>query len=68
VKFKMIWVHKHFFQSKIVLDILKGVEDVDKAKEKEEIDLEEEVVTASTGQPIDRMKQTSQSITLTMTI
>jgi hypothetical protein len=64
----MIWVHKHFFQSKIVLDILKGVEDVDKAKEKEEIDLEEEVVTASTGQPIDRMKQTSQSITLTMTI
>ena len=68
MKFKMIWVHKHFFQSKIVLDILKGVEDVDKAKEKEEIDLEEEVVTASTGQPIDRMKQTSQSITLTMTI
>ena len=68
MKFKMIWVHKHFFQSKIVLDILKGVEDVDKAKEEEEIDLEEEVVTASTGQPIDRMKQTSQSITLTMTI
>jgi len=68
VKFKMIWVHKHFFQSKMVLDILKGVEDVDKAKEEEEIDLEEEVMTASTGQPIDRMKQTSRSITLTMTI
>jgi len=68
VKFKMIWVHKHFFQSKMVLDILKGVEDVDKAKKEEEIDLEEEVMTASTGQPIDRMKQTSRSITLTMTI
>jgi len=64
----MIWVHKHFFQSKMVLDILKGVEDVDKAKKEEEIDLEEEVMTASTGQPIDRMKQTSRSITLTMTI
>ena len=64
----MIWVHKHFFQSKMVLDILKGVEDLDKTKEKEDIDLKEEVVTASTGQPIDRMKQTSRSITLTMTI
>jgi len=52
----------------MILDILKGVEDVDKAKEEEEIDLEEEVVTTSTGQPIDRMKQTGQLITLTRTI
>jgi hypothetical protein len=43
----------------MVLDILKGVEDLDKTKEKEDIDLKEEVVTASTGQPIDRMKETS---------
>jgi hypothetical protein len=42
----------------MVLDILKGVEDLDKTKEKEDIDLKEEVVTASTGQPIDRMKET----------
>jgi len=42
----------------MVLDILKGVEDLDKTKEKEDIDLKEEVVTASTGQPIDHMKET----------
>jgi len=29
-------VHKHFFQSKMILDVHKGVEDVDKPKEEEE--------------------------------
>jgi len=43
-------VHKHFFQSKMILDISKGVKNIDKEKEDEEkTDLEEEVVTASTG-------------------
>jgi hypothetical protein len=38
MRFKRMWVHEHFFQSKMVLDILKGVEDLDKTKENEEID------------------------------
>jgi len=45
------------FQSKMVLDIHKGVEDVDKIKK--EADLENEVMTASTGQSVDHIKQTS---------
>ena len=45
-----MWVYKHFFQSKMVLDIFKGVEDVDKIEEeKQEADLKEEAETASTG-------------------
>jgi hypothetical protein len=37
----------------MVLDISKGVEDVDKAKEeKEEADLKEKVVAALIGQPV----------------
>jgi hypothetical protein len=58
MKFKKIWVHKHFFQSKMVLNILKGVKDVDKV-EKDEVatDLEEKALTASTGQLVDHIKQ-----------
>jgi hypothetical protein len=35
MRFKRMWVHKHLFQSKIVLDIYMGVEDMDKAKKEE---------------------------------
>jgi len=33
MRFKRMWVYKHFFQNNMVLDILKGVENMDKAKE-----------------------------------
>ena len=69
MRFKRIRVYKHFFQSKIVLDIHKGVEDMYKAKKDEErADLKEKIVVASTSQSVDRLKQTDQPITLTMTI
>ena len=50
ITFKKMWVYKHSFQkrSKMVLDIRKDIEDVDKAKENKEVtDLEEDVETAS---------------------
>jgi hypothetical protein len=69
MRFKRIWVNKYFFQSKMVLDIHKGVEDMYKAKKDEEgADLEDEVVAASTGQSVHRVKQTDRPITLTMAI
>jgi hypothetical protein len=34
MRLKRTWVHKHFFQSKIVLDILNKVEDMDKTNKK----------------------------------
>jgi len=44
----------------MVLKISIGVEDVDKEnEEEEEANLEKKVVTASTGQLVDHMKQTS---------
>ena len=53
----------------MVLDIYKGVEDVDKTKKEEEkADLEEEVVIASTSQPINRIKQISRPVTLIVAI
>jgi hypothetical protein len=53
----------------MVLDIFKGVEDVDKAKEeKEKADLEEKVMAVLIGQPVNRMKQIDRPITLTMAI
>jgi len=52
-----VWVHMHFFQSKIVLDIHKGVEDMNKAKKEEEkANLEEEVMVALIGQLVDHIK------------
>ena len=64
-----MWVYKHFFQSKMVLDIFKGVEDVDKIEEeKQEADLKEEAETASTGQLVDYMKQPSRPITMIVAI
>jgi len=58
--FKNTWVHKHSFQNtiqkrgKMVLDIPKQVEGVDKVKEDEEkTDLKENVEAASTCQPVD---------------
>ena len=58
MKFKKMWVHKHFFQSKMVLNILTGVKEMDK-EEEDEVDtyLEEKALTALTGPPVDRMKQ-----------
>jgi hypothetical protein len=41
----------------MVLDIFKGVKDMNKAKR--EADLEEKVVAASTDHPFDSMKQTN---------
>jgi hypothetical protein len=62
-------VHKQYFQSKMVLDIFKVVEDMDKAKkEEEDTDLKEKVIAASIDQPVDRMKQIDQLVTLTMAI
>jgi hypothetical protein len=56
--FKRMWVHKHFFQSKMVMDISKEVDDMKKAKEvEEEADLEEEVVAAPIAQLVNRIKQ-----------
>jgi hypothetical protein len=53
----------------MVLNIYKGAEDVDKTKkEEEEADLKEEVVTTSTGQPVNRMKQINRPDTLTVGI
>jgi hypothetical protein len=64
-----MWVHKQYFQSKMVLDIFKVVEDMDKAKkEEEDTDLKEKVIAASIDQPVDRMKQIDQLVTLTMAI
>jgi hypothetical protein len=53
----------------MVLDIHKGVEDVDKAiEEEEETNLEEKVMIALTGQSVDCMKQTGRPVTLSVTI
>ena len=69
MKFNKIWMHNHFFQSKMTLDIPKRVKDMDNAEEDEEnADLEEKVMAASTSQLVDHMKQTSRSATLTMAI
>ena len=54
MRFKRMWVHKHFFQSKMVLDIPK--------EEEENEDLEEEAEEASTDQMVDWMKGTSQPV------
>ena len=50
-----------FFQSKMVLDIPNGLENVDKAKE-------EEVVTTSIGQSVDRIKQIGRPVILIVAI
>jgi hypothetical protein len=54
MRFKRMWVHKHFFQSKMVLDIPK--------EEEENEDLEEEAEEASTDQMVDWMKGTGQPV------
>ena len=69
MRFKRMWVHKHFFQSKMVLDILNGVQDMDKEnKKEEEVNLEEEVIVALIGQPVNLMKQTGWPVTLIVAI
>ena len=59
MRFKRMWVYKHFFQSKMILDIL---------IEKEEEDLENEAEATSTDQTVDRIKITSRSVQLTVAI
>jgi ABC-type histidine transport system ATPase subunit len=57
MKFKKIWIHKHLFQSMMVLDNPIRVENVDKAEEEEEeVNFKKKVVVASTGQPVNHMK------------
>ena len=69
MRFKRMWTHKHLFQRKMVLDIPKGVEDMDKTnKEEYEADLKKKARTTLTDQSVDRIKQTSQSVTPKMTI
>jgi len=53
-----MWVHKHFFQSKMVLDI---------PKEKEE-DLEEEAEATPIDQTVNRMKGTGRPTYLVVAI
>ena len=59
MRFKRMWVYKHFFQSKMILDIL---------IEKEEEDLENEAEATSTDQTVDRIKITSRSVQLAVAI
>jgi hypothetical protein len=54
MRFKRMWVHKNFFQSKMVLDI-------PKEKEEEEY-LEKEAEKAVTDQMIDLIKGTCQLV------
>jgi hypothetical protein len=54
MRFKRMWVHKNFFQSKMVLDIPK--------KEEEEEYLEKEAEKAVTDQMIDLIKGTCQLV------
>jgi hypothetical protein len=35
IRFKRMWMHKHLFQRKMVMDVSKGVEDMDKTKKEE---------------------------------
>ena len=64
-----MWVHKHYFYSKMVLDIPNGPEDMDKEKEEDkEVNLKKKVVTALINQPVDCIKHIDRPITLTMAI
>ena len=69
MRFKRMWVHKHFFQCKMVLDVHKGVKDVDKPKkEEEETDFEEKEETTLTGQLVNCIKQTNRLVILIVVI
>jgi len=60
-------VQKHFFfQRKMILDIPKGVKDVD--KEEQKTNLKEEVVAVSTSQLVSHIKQSGRPVTLTVAI
>ena len=63
-------MQKHFFfQRKMILDIPKGVKDMDKVeKEEQEINLKEEAMAVSTGQSVSHIKQSGRPVTLTMAI
>jgi len=58
MRFKRIWVHKHCFQSKMVLDIPK----------EEEKDLKEEAEAALIDQTVDRIKGSGRLVQLAVTI
>jgi hypothetical protein len=62
-------MNKESIKFKMALDTPKKVEDIDKAgKDEEETNFEEEVERASTGQPVNQMKQTSRPVPLTVEI
>ena len=63
-------MQKHFFfQRKMILDIPKGVKDVDKVdKEEQKTNLKEEVVAVSTSQLVSHIKQSGRPVTLTVAI
>jgi len=53
----------------MILDIPKGVKDMDKVeKEEQEINLKEEAMAVSTGQSVSHIKQSGRPVTLTMAI
>jgi hypothetical protein len=62
-------MNKESMKFKMTLNTSKRVEDIDKVGEdEEETNFEEEVERASTGQPVNRMKQTSRPVPLTVAI
>ena len=63
-------MQKHFFfQRKMILDIPKGVKDVDKVdKEEQKTNLKEEAVAVSTSQLVSHIKQSGRPVTLTVAI
>jgi len=58
MRFKIMQVHKHFFQSKMILDIPK----------EEDEDLEEKVETALTDPKVNQMKGTDWPVQLAVII
>jgi hypothetical protein len=58
VRLKRIWVHKYFFQSKMILNI----------SMEEEEDLEEEAEITSIDQTVDQMKGTGRPVQVAIAI
>jgi len=58
IRLKKIWVHKYFFQSKMIMNILK----------EEEEDLEEEAEITSIDQTVDWMKGAGRPVQVAIAI
>jgi len=61
-------MNKESMKFKMALDTPKKVEDIDKVGEDEEETILKRVERASTGQLVNRMKQTSRPVLLTVAI